>query len=77
MRHKNLEQHKYSDMKHTKFIHWHEYLRDHTFMTAVAAYNNPTIAIAIILEKGRVCLAAEKITRKIFDCIFIHKNNTQ
>lgn len=48
-----------------------KYLKDHKLMTAFAPYENPTVAIVIILENGEVETSIGTITRKIFDYILL------
>lgn len=47
-----------------------KYLQDHKLMTAFAPYDNPTVAVVVILENGGVTgTSIGIITRKIFDYI--------
>lgn len=48
-----------------------KYLKDHKLMTAFAPYDNPTVAIVIILENGEGQISIGTITRKIFDYILL------
>lgn len=48
-----------------------KYLKDHKLMTAFAPYDNPTVAIVIILENGGGNISIGTITRKIFDYILL------
>lgn len=54
-----------------------EHLRDHKLMTAFAPYENPTVAVTIILENGGAGPAVGTITRQILDHILLGDNNTQ
>ncbi|ANI28444.1 penicillin-binding protein 2 [Yersinia entomophaga] len=54
-----------------------EHLRDHKLMTAFAPYDNPTVAVAIILENGGAGPAVGTITRQILDHILLGDNNTE
>ncbi|AJI95216.1 peptidoglycan DD-transpeptidase MrdA [Yersinia ruckeri] len=54
-----------------------EHLRDHKLMTAFAPYENPTVAVAIILENGGAGPAVGTITRQILDHILLGDNNTE
>lgn len=54
-----------------------ERLRDHKLMTAYAPYNNPQVAVAIILENGGAGPAVGTIMRQILDHIMLGDNNTQ
>ncbi|WP_109400658.1 peptidoglycan DD-transpeptidase MrdA [Proteus sp. TJ1640] len=53
-----------------------EHLRDHKLMIAFAPYDNPTIAISIILENGGAGPSVGDITRQILDHILLGDNNT-
>ncbi|URJ29147.1 peptidoglycan DD-transpeptidase MrdA [Blochmannia endosymbiont of Camponotus modoc] len=48
-----------------------ESLRDHKLMTAFAPYENPTVAVVVILENARIGVSIGSITRKIFDYILL------
>ncbi len=54
-----------------------ERLRDHKLMTAFAPYNNPRVAVSIILENGGAGAAVGTIMRQILDHIMLGDNNTQ
>lgn len=54
-----------------------EHLRDHKLMIAYAPYDNPTIAVAIILENGGAGPAVGDIVRQIFDHVLLGDNKTQ
>lgn len=54
-----------------------ERLRDHKLMTAFAPYNNPQVAVSIILENGGAGPAVGTIMRQILDHIMLGDNNTQ
>lgn len=54
-----------------------ERLRDHKLMTAFAPFNNPTVAVAVILENGGAGPAVGTITRQILDHILLGDNTTQ
>ncbi|AFJ47801.1 peptidoglycan DD-transpeptidase MrdA [Shimwellia blattae] len=54
-----------------------ERLRDHKLMTAFAPYDNPRVAVAIILENGGAGAAVGTIMRQILDHIMLGDNNTQ
>lgn len=54
-----------------------ENLRDHKFMVAYAPYNNPTIAVTVILENGGAGPAVGTITRQILDHILLGDNTTK
>lgn len=54
-----------------------ERLRDHKLMMAFAPYDNPRIAVTIILENGGAGPAVGTIMRQIFDHIMLGDNNTQ
>ncbi|QJC29594.1 penicillin-binding protein 2 [Enterobacteriaceae endosymbiont of Plateumaris pusilla] len=51
-----------------------ENLRDHKLLIAFAPYENPQIAIVIIIENNNSLLIGN-IMRKIFDYIFLHKKD--
>lgn len=49
-----------------------KYLKDHKLMTAFAPYDNPTVAVVVILENGEGNnISTGTITRKIFDYILL------
>lgn len=49
-----------------------KYLKDHKLMTAYAPYDNPTVAVVVILENGEVEeTSIGTITRKIFDYVLL------
>lgn len=48
-----------------------ESLRDHKLMTAFAPYENPTIAVVVILENAKAGISVGTITRKIFDYVLL------
>lgn len=54
-----------------------ERLRDHKLMTAFAPFNDPTVAVAVILENGGAGPAVGTITRQILDHILLGDNTTQ
>lgn len=54
-----------------------ERLRDHKLMTAFAPYDNPRVAITMILENGGSGAAVGTIMRQILDHIMLGNNNTQ
>ena len=54
-----------------------EHLRDHKLLTAYAPYNNPKIAISIVLENGGAGPAIGALVRQIFDHIMLGDNNTE
>lgn len=54
-----------------------EHLRDHKLMTAFAPFNDPTVAVAVILENGGAGPAVGTITRQILDHILLGDNTTQ
>ena len=54
-----------------------ERLRDHKLMTAFAPYDNPRVAITIILENGGSGAAVGTIMRQILDHIMLGDNTTQ
>jgi len=51
-----------------------EHLRDHKLMTAFAPFNDPTVAVAVILENGGAGPAVGTITRQILDHILLGDN---
>ncbi|MBP2844863.1 peptidoglycan DD-transpeptidase MrdA [Dickeya oryzae] len=53
-----------------------ERLRDHKLMIAFAPYNNPKVAMSIILENGGAGPAVGTIVRQILDHIMLGDNNT-
>ncbi|MEW5288103.1 peptidoglycan DD-transpeptidase MrdA [Erwinia papayae] len=53
-----------------------ELLRDHKLMTAFAPFDNPRVAVSIILENGGAGPAVGTITRQILDHIMLGDNNT-
>ncbi|AXF75216.1 peptidoglycan DD-transpeptidase MrdA [Erwinia tracheiphila] len=53
-----------------------EHLRDHKLMTAYAPFDNPHVAVSIILENGGAGPAVGTITRQILDHIILGDNNT-
>ncbi|CAO97399.1 peptidoglycan DD-transpeptidase MrdA [Erwinia tasmaniensis] len=53
-----------------------ERLRDHKLMTAYAPYDQPRVAVAIILENGGAGPAVGTIMRQILDHIILGDNNT-
>jgi penicillin-binding protein 2 len=53
-----------------------ERLRDHKLMTAFAPYDNPTVAVVVILENGGAGPAVGSIARQILDHILLGDNNT-
>ncbi len=53
-----------------------ERLRDHKLMTAFAPYNNPQVAVAMILENGGAGPAVGTLMRQILDHIMLGDNNT-
>ncbi|MGS9628084.1 penicillin-binding transpeptidase domain-containing protein, partial [Salmonella enterica subsp. enterica serovar Infantis] len=53
-----------------------ERLRDHKLRTAFAPYNNPPVAVAIILDTGGAGPAVGTIMRQIRDHIMLGDNNT-
>ncbi|MFC0142116.1 peptidoglycan DD-transpeptidase MrdA [Erwinia mallotivora] len=53
-----------------------ELLRDHKLMTAFAPFDNPRVAVSIILENGGAGPAVGTITRQILDRIMLGDNNT-
>ncbi|MTD40703.1 peptidoglycan DD-transpeptidase MrdA [Erwinia sp. CPCC 100877] len=53
-----------------------ERLRDHKLMTAFAPYDNPRVAVAMILENGGAGPAVGTIMRQILDHIMLGDNNT-
>ncbi|WP_159714251.1 peptidoglycan DD-transpeptidase MrdA [Blochmannia endosymbiont of Camponotus nipponensis] len=48
-----------------------ESLRDHKLMTAFAPYEDPTVAVVIIIENAGIGVSIGTITRKIFDFILL------
>ena len=54
-----------------------ERLRDHKLMTAFAPYDNPQVAVAMILENGGAGPAVGTIMRQILDQIMLGDNNTE
>lgn len=54
-----------------------EHLRDHKLMIAFAPYENPTVAVSIILENGGAGPSVGDITRQILDHIILGDNNTE
>ncbi|MBT0728440.1 peptidoglycan DD-transpeptidase MrdA [Rosenbergiella australiborealis] len=54
-----------------------ERLRDHKLMTAFAPYDNPRVAITMIVENGGSGPAVGTIMRQILDHIMLGDNNTQ
>ena len=53
-----------------------ERLRDHKLMTAFAPYDNPRVAVTMILENGGAGAAVGTIMRQILDHIMLGDNNT-
>ncbi|MCW2478303.1 peptidoglycan DD-transpeptidase MrdA [Candidatus Symbiopectobacterium sp. NZEC135] len=53
-----------------------EHLRDHKLLTAFAPYNNPKIAISIVLENGGAGPAISALVRQMLDHIMLGDNNT-
>ncbi|MFP9230186.1 peptidoglycan DD-transpeptidase MrdA [Pectobacterium cacticida] len=53
-----------------------EHLRDHKLMVAFAPYNNPKVAISVILENGGAGPTVGTITRQILDHILLGDNKT-
>ncbi|KAA1190705.1 peptidoglycan DD-transpeptidase MrdA [Photorhabdus heterorhabditis] len=53
-----------------------EHLRDHKLMIAFAPYENPTIALSIILENGGAGPAVGTLVRQILDHVLLGDNNT-
>ncbi|MBS9437917.1 penicillin-binding protein 2 [Photorhabdus noenieputensis] len=53
-----------------------EHLRDHKLMIAFAPYENPTVALAIILENGGAGPAVGTLVRQILDHVLLGDNNT-
>ncbi|CUX97311.1 peptidoglycan DD-transpeptidase MrdA [Candidatus Hoaglandella endobia] len=51
-----------------------ERLRDHKLMTAFAPFDNPTVAVVVILENGGVGPAVGTITRQILDHILLNES---
>lgn len=54
-----------------------EHLRDHKLLTAYAPYNDPKVAISIVLENGGAGPAIGALVRQIFDHIMLGDNNTE
>ncbi|KAA8999952.1 peptidoglycan DD-transpeptidase MrdA [Affinibrenneria salicis] len=54
-----------------------EHLRDHKLMVAFAPYNEPRVAMSIILENGGAGPTVGTITRQILDHIMLGDNNTE
>ncbi|GAA0486948.1 MULTISPECIES: peptidoglycan DD-transpeptidase MrdA [Tatumella] len=54
-----------------------ERLRDHKLMTAFAPYDNPRVAVTMILENGGAGAAVGTIMRQILDHIMLGDNNTE
>lgn len=54
-----------------------EHLRDHKLLTAFAPYNNPKIAISIVLENGGAGPAISALVRQMLDHIMLGDNNTE
>jgi penicillin-binding protein 2 len=54
-----------------------ERLRDHKLMIAFAPYENPQVAVSIILENGGAGPAVGTIMRQILDHIMLGDNNTE
>ncbi|AWK41177.1 peptidoglycan DD-transpeptidase MrdA [Photorhabdus laumondii subsp. laumondii] len=52
-----------------------EHLRDHKLMTAFAPYENPTVALSIILENGGAGPAVGTLVRQILDHVLLGDNN--
>ncbi|QJC36172.1 penicillin-binding protein 2 [Enterobacteriaceae endosymbiont of Donacia cincticornis] len=48
-------------------------LRDHKLLISFAPFNNPKIAMTIIIENSDNSISVGEISRKIWDYIFIHK----
>ncbi|MEG0279627.1 MAG: peptidoglycan DD-transpeptidase MrdA [Morganella sp. (in: enterobacteria)] len=53
-----------------------ERLRDHKLMIAYAPYDNPTVAVTIILENGGAGPAVGTLIRQILDHVLLGDNNT-
>ncbi|GAA0325440.1 peptidoglycan DD-transpeptidase MrdA [Morganella psychrotolerans] len=53
-----------------------ERLRDHKLMIAYAPYDNPTVAVTIILENGGAGPAVGTLVRQILDHVLLGDNNT-
>ncbi len=53
-----------------------ERLRDHKLMNAFAPYDNPTVAVNVVLENGGAGPAVGTITRQILDHILLGDNTT-
>ncbi|MGG2141032.1 peptidoglycan DD-transpeptidase MrdA [Symbiopectobacterium sp. RP] len=54
-----------------------EHLRDHKLLTAFSPYNNPKIAISIVLENGGAGPAISALVRQMLDHIMLGDNNTE
>ncbi|MGL9733895.1 MAG: peptidoglycan DD-transpeptidase MrdA [Symbiopectobacterium sp.] len=54
-----------------------EHLRDHKLLTAFTPYNNPKIAISIVLENGGAGPAISALVRQMLDHIMLSDNNTE
>lgn len=54
-----------------------ERLRDHKLMNAFAPYDNPTVAVNVVLENGGIGPAVGTITRQILDHILLGDNTTK
>lgn len=54
-----------------------EHLRDHKLLMAFAPYNNPKIAISIVLENGGAGPAISALARQMLDHIMLGDNNTE
>ncbi|MER2473189.1 peptidoglycan DD-transpeptidase MrdA [Photorhabdus laumondii] len=52
-----------------------EHLRDHKLMIAFAPYENPTVALSIILENGGAGPAVGTLVRQILDHVLLGDNN--
>ncbi|NRN28888.1 peptidoglycan DD-transpeptidase MrdA [Photorhabdus heterorhabditis] len=53
-----------------------EHLRDHKLMIAFAPYENPTVALSIILENGGSGPTVGTLVRQILDHVLLGDNNT-
>ncbi|MGV7963521.1 peptidoglycan DD-transpeptidase MrdA [Photorhabdus tasmaniensis] len=53
-----------------------EHLRDHKLMIAFAPYENPTVALSIILENGGAGPSVGTLVRQILDHVLLGDNNT-
>ncbi|TDB48469.1 peptidoglycan DD-transpeptidase MrdA [Photorhabdus luminescens] len=53
-----------------------EHLRDHKLMIAFAPYENPTVALSIILENGGAGPTVGTLVRQILDHVLLGDNNT-